>query len=147
MSPPLTGRRDSRRESIERYYPFRNDSETKDEAECKRGLAPQPAGSSVGDLLARPVKKARRIDDHRNTGQDLAGEGVDLLRQFTEQRRRRRFFRLGAALHGDQRAKLFDELCSCRVVLQGVHEPLEFVDRDRRRLGRGRRLRCSRACR
>jgi len=38
---------------------------------------------------ARPAKKARRIDDHRDTGQGLAGEGVDLLRQLTEQRRRR----------------------------------------------------------
>ena len=45
------------------------------------------------------------------------------------------------------RAKLFDKLCSCCVVLQGVHKPLEFVDRDRRGLGRGRRLGCLRACR
>ena len=42
----------------------------------------------------------------------------------------------------DQRAKLFDKLCSCCVVLQGVHEPLEFVDQDRHGLRGGRRLGC-----
>jgi hypothetical protein len=92
-------------------------------------------------VLARPDKQARRIDEHRHTGEDLTRKGVDLLGYLIHNRRRWRLFLFHAALDGDQRTKLLNELCPSLVILERMDQPVEFVGRDRRRdrLRRARR--------
>jgi len=86
--------------------------------------------------VSGPADHSRCIDDHRDTGQYLAGESIDLLRELTKDHRRGGLFCCRTALHGNQRAEVRDKLRPCCVVLQGIDEPLELVDRDRRGLSR-----------
>ena len=59
--------------------PFGKEGNAENEGERSCGLDPQPSHRRIGDLMPGPAEQARRIDDHGDTGQDLAGQGVDLL--------------------------------------------------------------------
>jgi hypothetical protein len=115
------------------------DAEHQDGRVCS--VDPQPARRGIRDLLAGPAEQTSRIDDDRDPGEDLAGKDIDLLRQLAQKRHWRRLLRrCAAALGRDQRAQIGDEAGARRVILQGVQEPLELV--DRRRCGVCRRRRC-----
>ena len=115
--------------------PLGRAGKAEDENEGIGGLDPALPRRGVGDLLTRPADQARRIDDDRRPGQDLAGERVDLLRQLPEQGDPGGPWGRDVALDGDQRPQFLDEICSRRIVLQGVDQALQFVDRNRRRRG------------
>jgi hypothetical protein len=97
-------------------------------------------------LVSGPTRQPRSIDYHGDPGQYLAGKGVDPLRQLTKERRARGLFGHGAALRGNKRAQLTDELSSRAVVLQRIDEPLELVDSYRCGLRRWCRRVCSYCC-
>src|SRR5262249_47429405 len=110
--------------------------------ERNSALDPQRSWRGVREWVPAPPGQPGGINQSRDARQYLASQRVDPLRQLAKERRARRLFGRGAALRGDKRAQLPDELSPRAVVLQRIDEPLELVDRDRC----GLRPWCRRGC-
>ena len=96
----------------------------KDEHKSLRRAGPALARGRIVHLLAGPADQSRRVHNHCDAGQNLAGESVDLGGQAPKQSNPLRFRGLGVMLRRDQRLQLRYQLCPLLVALQRVDELL-----------------------
>ena len=130
-------------------HPVGDETGAEDDGEPHGDRAPEVARLLIDDLGLGPVHQPRRIDDDLGRRQDLAGDGVDLVRHGVEEAdrarrhwRRRRWCRgdAGAAPGGNERLQLADEVRAGGGILQRRDKLLQLGRRDcgGGRGGRGR---------